>query len=132
MIRGPVESPDLELKDFYEKLLTTLQKPILKEGAWESRDCLSAWEGNDSWDAFVAHSWQGPDGELLLVVVNFAGYRSQCYLPLPFAAMGRGQWQFKDLMSDACYDRQGKDLQTRGLFLDMAPWQYHVFEMNSL
>jgi hypothetical protein len=31
-------------------------------------------------------------------------------------------------MSPARYDRDGSDLASRGLYLDMPPWGYHVFE----
>ena len=35
-------------------------------------------------------------------------------------------------MSDARYDRDGDDLISRGLYLDLQPWGYHVFEMRSI
>jgi hypothetical protein len=33
-------------------------------------------------------------------------------------------------MSTALYDRDGNDLLSRGLFLDMPAWGYHVFEVG--
>ena len=38
--------------------------------------------------------------------------------------------RFKDLMSAANYDRNGDVLLSRGLYLDMTPWGYHVFEVS--
>jgi len=38
--------------------------------------------------------------------------------------------RFKDLMSPASYDRDGNDLVSKGLYLDVPPWGYHVFEMT--
>jgi hypothetical protein len=35
-------------------------------------------------------------------------------------------------MSGVTYDRNGNDLLTKGLYLGMKPWQYHVFEMNKI
>jgi hypothetical protein len=32
-------------------------------------------------------------------------------------------------MGLAIYDRDGNDLVSRGLFLDVSPWGYHVFEV---
>jgi len=40
--------------------------------------------------------------------------------------------RLKDLMRPASYDRDGDDLVSRGLFLDLLPWSYHVFEMTVL
>jgi hypothetical protein len=63
--------------------------------------------------------------------VNYASHRSQCYVRLPFPDLGGGGWRLRDLLGDARYDRDGNDLQSRGLYLDAAPWQYHVFELRS-
>ena len=35
-------------------------------------------------------------------------------------------------MSDARYDRDGSEVVSRGLYLDMRPWGYHVFEMRTV
>jgi hypothetical protein len=50
--------------------------------------------------------------------VNYAPNQSQCYVQLPFTDLGNGQWRLEDLIGDATYDRQGSDLQARGLYLD--------------
>jgi hypothetical protein len=34
-------------------------------------------------------------------------------------------------MSPAVYDRDGADLDANGLFLDLRPWQYHVFAIEA-
>ena len=35
-------------------------------------------------------------------------------------------------MGSATYDRDGNDLQSRGLFLDMSPWQTAVFSLTKM
>ena len=35
-----------------------------------------------------------------------------------------------DQMGAASYEREGGDLASRGLFLDMPGWSYHVFELT--
>ena len=67
----------------------------------------------------MAFAWQGAEGERLLVAVNYAANQSQCYVRLPFADLGDSPWRLQDLIGDAVYDRDGSDLQSRGLFLDM-------------
>jgi hypothetical protein len=37
----------------------------------------------------------------------------------------------KDLLGDAQYDRDGSELQSRGLYLDIGPWSYHVFRLTA-
>jgi hypothetical protein len=64
--------------------------------------------------------------------VNFAAQRGQCYARLPFSDLGGRGWNLRDLLGDAVYDRDGNDLLSRGLYLDMPPWRCHVFEMKAV
>ncbi len=63
------------------------------------------------------------------MAVNYADHASQGYVRLPFTELGARQWQLRDLLSEAQYDRDGRDLESRGLYLDVPPWQCHVFEL---
>jgi hypothetical protein len=51
---------------------------------------------------------------------------------LPFADLSGGQWQLRDLLGTAQYERDGDDLQSRGFYLDVPPWHCHVFEMTGM
>ena len=64
------------------------------------------------------------------MTVNYAPNQSQCYVRLPFAELGNSQWRLQDLIGEATYDREGSDLQSRGLFLDVPPWQASAFFMT--
>ena len=66
----------------------------------------------------------------MMVAVNYAENQGQCYVPLPFADLGGKTWRLRDLLGPATYDRDGDGLKTRGLFLDMKPMSYHVFEIS--
>jgi hypothetical protein len=75
-------------------------------------------------------SWQGPDRQRLLVTVNYAPHQSQCYVRLPFTDLGNGKWRLDDLIGNATYERDGADLQSRGLYLDEGPWGASVFSLT--
>lgn len=61
-----------------------LRQPTVRDGRWRLLECAPAWEGNWTWYCFLAWSWQGPEGQRLLVAVNYAGNQSQCYVrPFP-------------------------------------------------
>ncbi len=109
LCRGPDEFVDQNLKRFYDSLLVVLRRPVVREGQWQLLECALAWEGNWTWDCILAFAWQGPDGERLLVVVNYAPNQSQCYVRLPFAELENGQWRLQDLIGDVTYDREGSD-----------------------
>jgi hypothetical protein len=66
----------------------------------------------------------------LLVAVNYSGHQSQCYVRLPFADLGGRTARLKDAMGPASYDRDGGDLGSRGLYLDLPAWGYHVFDAS--
>jgi hypothetical protein len=130
LVRGPDEPVDSRLNDFYRRLLAVLRRPVVRNGNWWLLDCTPAWDGNWTWDCFVAFFWQGAGDERLLVTVNFAPNRSQCYVRLPFADLGNAQFRLDDVIGDDSYERDGNDLQTRGLYLDESPWRARVFSMT--
>ena len=115
------------MQEFYQRLLALLREPVVRGGRWQLLECMPAWDGNWTWDCFVAFAWQGPDEERLVVAVNYAPNQSQCRLRLPFTDLAGKRWRLHDRLTSAVYDREGADLQSHGLFLDMAPWQAAVF-----
>jgi hypothetical protein len=66
----------------------------------------------------------------MLIVVNYASHQSQCYVHLTFPEIQNRTVQLNDLLGSATYTREGNDLLERGLYLDMEPWSYHVFNME--
>ena len=131
LVRAPPESVDATLRGFYERLMAVLRQPVFRDGAWSLLECVPAWDGNWTSDCFIAWSWQLDDGERRLVAVNYAGNQSQCYVRLPFRDVAGRTVRMKDLMGSAGFDRDGDDLVSRGLYLDMPPWGYHIFEMTA-
>jgi Alpha amylase, catalytic domain len=132
LCRGPDEPVDQNLRQFYERLLAVLRQSVAREGQWQLLECAAAWDGNWTWDCFLAFGWQDTGGERLLVVVNYAANQSQCYVRLPFSDLGGKQLRLRDELGDAVYDRDGNDLQSRGLYVDAAPWQSSVFSVEAL
>jgi hypothetical protein len=132
LVRGPEEPVDQHLKQFYDRLLTVLRRRTVRTGDWRLLECVPAWEGNWTWDCFLACAWQAAGEEPLLVAVNYAPHQSQCQVRLADLKLADRQWRFQDLLSDAQYDREGNELQSRGLYLDLAPWRYHIFRVQQL
>ncbi len=125
--RGPVEDPDAGIAAFYGGLLECLKDPAFRVGDWQLLECRPAWDGNESWDSFVAFSWTGPGERRRLVAVNYSDHPSQCYLALPWHDLDGHTWRLQDLTGPSVYDRLGADLTWPGLYLDMPAWAYHVF-----
>jgi len=130
LVRAPEEPIDGALQQFYDRLLAVIRQPVVRNGEWHLLECTPAWEGNWTVDCFLAFAWQGPGGDRLLVTVNYAPNQSQCYVRLPFTDLGNGRWRLEDLIGNATYDREGNDLQARGLYLDVPPWKASVFSLK--
>ena len=131
LVRAPEEPVDTELRQFYGVLLELLRQPVVRDGEWGLLECVPAWDGNWTWDCFVASMWRGANGERRLVAVNYAGNQSQCYVRLASPELGGRGVRFRDLTGPTNFDRSSTDLVARGLYLDMPPWSYHVFEVTT-
>jgi len=132
LCRLPVEPIDEGLNDFYAGLLECLRHPVVRTGEWHLLDPEPAWLGNWTDDCFVASCWEDEAPRRIVVVTNYADVKAQCYLPLPFAGLEGSYWRLRDILNDTQYDRAGEELQSPGLYLDLPPWGYHVFELVSL
>jgi hypothetical protein len=118
---------DRGLVSFYDRLLAVLRRPAVRVGDWRLLECTPAWDGNWTWDCFVAFAWNGPQGERLLAVVNYSDHQSQCHVRLPFADLANATWRLEDQIGSDVYDRDGTELLSRGLYVDMSPWQAAVY-----
>jgi hypothetical protein len=130
--RAPEETCDPQLHAFYERLLRVVQRPAIRNGHWQLLECTPGWDGNWTHECFVAFAWENDAGDRLVVVVNYAANQSQCHVRLPFSDLAGRQWRLADQLSDDNYDRDGADLESNGLFIDAAPWQASVFEIDSI
>jgi hypothetical protein len=130
LVRGPDEPVDEAVRAFYARLLAVLRSPVVRDGRWQLLECVPAWGGNPSHEAFVASLWQDDAGARVLVAVNLAPHRSQCFVRLPLADLAGAAWRLADLLGDARHERPGDDLLARGLYLDTPPWDAAAFALT--
>lgn len=127
--RRPNERPDPAIAAFYERLLPCIARPEVHDGEWKLWTCRPAWEGNRTCDDMIVFTWTHSERRLL-VAVNYSPRQGQCYVALDLAGLAGRTFTLVDLLSDARYEREGDELRTNGLYLDMPPWGHHVFEMR--
>ena len=129
--RRPTEPVDFGLQDFYCKLLACLRLPVVSNGLCQVLEPIPAWEDSCTWKGFIPFIWYGKDSQKLLVVVNYADNRGQCYIRIPSEDLCGQNIRLTDLMNEIRYDRAGDELISTGLYLDLPEWGYHVFKFSS-
>jgi hypothetical protein len=125
--RRPLEEPDAESKDFYEHLLGVLRDPVLRSGEWQLAE-VGGWEGNDGWRSLVAWGWRD-DTPRKLVVVNLGDAPAAGQVSLPWDDLCARSWRLEDASTDEVYERSGDDLRT-GLYVELEPWHWHLFDLQ--
>jgi hypothetical protein len=128
--RRAEEPPDRDLRGFYDRLLAVLGREEVHGGTWWLCKSKEAWPENRTWDRFVAMAWEGVHGRRLLAAVNYGGTPAQCWVELPFPGLS-GRVFLRDLLGEARYERDGAELSSKGLYLDLPPWGRHAFALES-
>jgi hypothetical protein len=129
LVRGPAEPTDDRLAAFYDRLLAVLRLPLVGNGAWRLLECTPAWDGNPTADGFIAFAWSLQDARLL-VAVNYAATQAQCRVHLGIEGVRGTSVRLEDQIRDQVFDRDGDDLATNGLYVDLPAWGSHVLAFD--
>jgi hypothetical protein len=125
--RRPAEPVDQGLQTFYKKLLAAVHTPVFHDGAWKLCEC-SGWPDNQSCQNLVAWSWV-KDNDRRLIVVNLAEYAVQARLQVPWEEVRGARWRLTDIFSGWSYDRDGNEMVTMGLYVELEAWGFYFFEV---
>jgi hypothetical protein len=124
--RRPAEPVNKALRAFYERLLRAINAPIFHDGEWKLCE-RHGWPDNSSFQNLVAWSWIKDDDQRL-IVVNLSDTPSQARVQVPWQGMRGASWHLVDALSDASYDRDGDEMASSGLYVDLKPWNFSLFE----
>jgi hypothetical protein len=130
--RRPETPADPDLATFYRDLLRALKAAITPSGRGEILMTDSAWPGNPSHETVLVIQWRARQDDFALAVVNLAPHRSQCYVTLAVPNLSNRNWRMTDLLGHEEYQRFGDDLQSQGLYLDVAPNAAQLFRFSPL
>jgi len=125
--RRPTEPIDRDLVAFYEHLLKKVTRDVFRNGEWRLCE-RSGWPENQSHLNVLAWCWT-KDGERHVVVVNFRQQPSQALVRVPWDELRGKSWRLHDALSGEAYDRSGDEMRDAGLYVDLGPWQCHLFRV---
>ncbi|MDH4130699.1 MAG: alpha-amylase family glycosyl hydrolase, partial [Gemmatimonadota bacterium] len=124
--RSPAEPPDQDLASFYKRLLQATNREVFRHGDWRLCE-RSGWPDNQSCQNILSWCWARED-QRYLVVVNFGPQAAQARVHVPWDELRGKQWRLTDALSGDSYERGGDEMRDGGLYVDLGPWQCHLFE----
>jgi hypothetical protein len=128
--RRPAEPIDHDLEAFYGRLLKAINRDVFRNGEWRLCE-RSGWPDNQTCLNVLAWCWVKND-ERSLIVINFRQEAAQARVNLPWDELRGKTWRLNDLLSGESYDRSGEELRDAGLYVDLKPWQCHLFQVRAL
>ena len=133
LVRRPVEHLDTDARIFHERLLRTLQQPLLKDGHFAPVEVRQAGPQDRTNEAMVAGGWTGrraTDARLVLAVSNLAPTKGYARIPLdPGRFDAARTYRVIDRLDGRTYEREGAELLGPGLFVALEGHQAHLFEI---
>ena len=121
--RRPAEPVDEELRRFHLGLIARRRRGA--RGDWDAvrRERLA---GRLQLTQLLAWSWID-DEQRSLIVINFADAPAAARrVHPPWNDLAGRTWRLDDLLSDRVFVRDGTEIATDGLYVQLAPWEFHV------
>ena len=123
--RRPKEKENKELGEFYSSLLGVVRHDAFRSGTWQLCE-RTGWPDNQTYMNLIPYCWMN-NSDRYLVVVNFSDVQSQGNIRLPWIDMKGKNGKVVDVMAGASFERNGDDMVHPGLYVDLGPWQSHLF-----
>ncbi|PYY11841.1 MAG: alpha-amylase [Acidobacteria bacterium] len=123
------ESADPEIQRIYEKVLTITDSPEFHNGVWKLLEVKDTGERTNS--DLIAYRWSDSSGQKL-VVVNLGASNSTGRIYFDDNVLSGAGLRFDDLLNDRSYERPTADLKRWGLFIKLAGFGAHIFDVKSI
>jgi hypothetical protein len=127
LARRPAERFDRDQYCFYTRLLEAVSQKAFHDGQWALCQ-QSGWPDNDSYRNLLSWTWTIPD-DRYLIAVNLSDVPAQALVQLPWRDVNQRTWRLVDLVSNELYIRDGNEMSSKGLYVALAPWGYHFFQL---
>jgi hypothetical protein len=62
--------------------------------------------------------------------VNFSDGPAQGRVHVPWDELRGKTWRLNDVMTGEIYDRVGDEMRDAGLYVDLGPWKYNLFQLQ--
>jgi len=121
------EPPDTLSTNFFQKILQITRQDLFHEGKWNLLDVAP--EGDAPPDGLIVYEWRSLKA-WKIIAVNLAEYTSQGRVHLGDRVSPGQNYVLNDELNDVRYDRSGAELHNIGLFIRLAAFQAHLFDLT--
>ena len=128
--RRRAEAVDHELGAFYRAVLRVARSASFREGAW--RLCETMGRPDNLTHSNLLAWCRRRHEERVLVVVNVSEQKAKGRVRMPCMELEGRTWILGDALNGLEYERDGDELVDPGLFVDLDPYGFHVFELSCL
>ena len=119
--RWPTDPDRPDLRDFYARLLATIDRPLFHDGAWAPLDVRGAGDATNT--NLIAHAWR-KGSEYAVVVANITAQESQGLIDVGEPPPGEN-FEIRDRLSEGWWRWARRDLKN-GLYVKLAGGDAHV------
>ena len=78
----------------------------------------------------MAWCWQREGQQCHVVVINLSDQPAQGRLPLPWPTLRGRSWRMTPILGGDAFDRDGDEMVDPGLFVALAPWDWHILALQ--
>ena len=125
--RRPPEPVDVDLRSFYHRLLEAA--PRVRSGDWTVCEAVG-WPDDASCEQLLSWCWQDREHRTL-VIVNDGQAPVAARVRLPWPDLAGRSWRLIDVLSGEAYERDGNEMSTDGLYVQLPPWGFNLFAWES-
>jgi hypothetical protein len=129
--RNPTEKEDIELIEFYNKLLQIIPGKSYDKANWFLCTAIPINSHDSTFNNIIAYQWIIDDMHLL-IVVNYSLIKSKAHIKIDNIDYNSFNWKFNDLLNDKEYIYKDEDLKEFGLYIELDDWKAHIFEVRRL
>ncbi|MDR4499576.1 MAG: alpha-amylase family glycosyl hydrolase [Candidatus Scalindua sp.] len=126
LIRRPEERINQQINSFYQILLSNTKTIMQGDGNWFLLKPSPAWDGNITYKNFIGVF----NSNHCLAIINYSDSQSQCYLHPHVMDIFSENLRFRDILHQIEYVRPREEIVSRGLYLDIAPYGFHLFRVS--
>jgi glycosidase len=126
LIRRPEEIVNQQINSFYKNLLSNIRTIMHDNSRWIPLESSPAWDGNITYKNFIGLF----NPNHFLAIINYSDSQSQCYFRPNVIDIHSANLVFEDMLNSIEYVRIKEEIVSRGLYLDMAPYGFHMFRVS--